>query len=531
MAYATYGTCGTWHTQTKGNDMETERVEHMIEPVFDERSKVLLLGTMPSPASRKEGFFYGHPQNRFWRVLAAAFDEPVPENEEDKRDLLLRRGIALWDVLASCDIEGASDASIRNARPNDLSRILDAADIRAVFTTGTKAGQLYAKLCEKKYGVACTILPSTSPANAKMRMGDLVDAYREALLPLLPKKVPPTLDVVRVVALEQAISAAGTPLSALMRRAGRSLAKSALDHLESKGEAPAGDGRRKPIVAVLCGFGNNGGDGWVAAESLAAAGCEVRVVTPCPAESIKAEPARGAALRATDSLTDCESGNGNGCDTHGETKPLGAHRKRRHTTICVNPNEEESSAILEGADVIIDAMLGTGFSGDAVREPFATWIRKTNEARHTGSRVIAADVPSGLSAQTGKAADPCIKADLTLTMMTLKPGLVTPYAFAFCGDVRVAPIAYIDPFLERVSENESKENTRSASHPVEGNAGIHGMEDAAARKGDSVKSTGSAKRMPNSEFYRAEAEDDDGYDPYSDRRPEPEPMFQRDPWV
>ena len=188
------------------------------------------------------------------------------------------------------------------------------------------------------------------------------------------------------------------------------------------------------------------------------------------------------------------------------------------------------SAILEGADVIIDAMLGTGFSGDAVREPFATWIRKTNEARHTGSCVIAADVPSGLSAQTGKAADPCIKADLTLTMMTLKPGLVTPYAFAFCGDVHVAPIAYIDPLLKHMSENEDEENARSASHPAEGDASIHKMEGANARKGNPAKSTGSTKRTPNSEFYRAEAEDDDGYDPYSDRRPELEPIFQRDPW-
>ena len=150
--------------------MEYGHVDHAIDPVFDERSRVLMLGTMPSPASREAGFFYGHPQTRFWRVRAAIFDEPVPETIEDKRDLLLRRRIALWDVLASCDIEGASDASIRNARPNDLSRIFDAADIQAVFATGTKAGQLFAKYCEADCGMPCVTLPSTSPANAKMSL-------------------------------------------------------------------------------------------------------------------------------------------------------------------------------------------------------------------------------------------------------------------------------------------------------------------------------------------------------------------------
>ena len=122
--------------------MDAITVTHEIQPVFDSRSRVLLLGTMPSPASREQGFYYGSPQNRFWRVLAAIFDEPVPRTIEGKRDMLLRHHIALWDVLASCEIEGASDASIRDAQPNDLARIFDAADIRAVFATGTKDGEL-----------------------------------------------------------------------------------------------------------------------------------------------------------------------------------------------------------------------------------------------------------------------------------------------------------------------------------------------------------------------------------------------------
>lgn len=539
--------------------MESARVEHEIEPVFDERSRVLILGTMPSPVSREAGFFYGHPQNRFWRTLATVFDEPAPETVDDKRDLLLRRRIALWDVLASCDIEGASDASIRNAQPNDLSRIFEAADIRAVFATGTKAGQLYAKLCGGKYALPCTVLPSTSPANAKMRTDDLVAAYRDALLPYLPDDRPPTLGVKEVVALEQAIAASGTPLSTLMRRAGRSLAKATLDLVEARrcakrtqrtklgrqepdettrtdsGERAAcatqeEAGPVAPVIAVLCGFGNNGGDGWVAAEELARQGCEVRVITPCAAGDIKAEPARSAALQAIETFDHPNDA------TRPKSATQGQNGGNEHVRVSVNPNADELACALDGADAIVDAMLGTGFSGNAVREPFASWIREANARRARGAITVAADVPSGLSAQTGKAADPCIKADLTLTMMTFKPGLITPYAFAFCGDVRVASIASIDSLLERMAEQEDGDTAPCASDEsaVPSAAGSDASASGARRTaGDETgpaKKPDRTKRLENREFYRAEAEDDDGYDPYSDRRPEPEPLFQRDPW-
>lgn len=157
---------------------EIERVEHTIEPVFDECSEVLVLGTMPSPKSREVGFYYGHPQNRFWRVLAALFDESVPEDNAERTDLLLRHHIALWDVLASCDIEGASDASIVNAVPNDLGRILKSAPIGKVFCTGATSARLYHRLCEPKTGVPAVRLPSTSPANAAWSLERLIGAYR-----------------------------------------------------------------------------------------------------------------------------------------------------------------------------------------------------------------------------------------------------------------------------------------------------------------------------------------------------------------
>lgn len=157
---------------------EPTLVRHTIDPVFDADSRVLMLGTMPSPKSRETGFYYGHPQNRFWKVIAALFDEPVPEGNDQKRDLALRHGIALWDVLSECTIEGASDGTIADCVPNNIGSILAKAPIQAVFCTGAKAAELYGKYCEPQTGVACTRLPSTSPANAAKSLEQLVEAYR-----------------------------------------------------------------------------------------------------------------------------------------------------------------------------------------------------------------------------------------------------------------------------------------------------------------------------------------------------------------
>ncbi len=157
---------------------KAQRIEHPLQPVFDGRSRVLVLGTMPSPASRTAGFYYGHPQNRFWKVLGALWDEPEPLGVEGRSAFLLAHRIAVWDVLAACDIEGASDASIAHAVPNDLRVVIDHAPIAKVFTTGSKAAALYRRLCAPGLpDLPHTALPSTSPANARMRLADLVEAY------------------------------------------------------------------------------------------------------------------------------------------------------------------------------------------------------------------------------------------------------------------------------------------------------------------------------------------------------------------
>ena len=158
--------------------MNAQQVIHPLVPVFDERSRVLILGTMPSPKSRETGFYYGHPQNRFWRVMAELLDEPFPASREKRLALALRRHFALWDVLASCVIRGADDGSIREPEANDLSAVLSAAPIEAIFTTGTKAAALYRKLCLPKTGVEAIALPSTSAANCRFYSYEqLVKAY------------------------------------------------------------------------------------------------------------------------------------------------------------------------------------------------------------------------------------------------------------------------------------------------------------------------------------------------------------------
>ncbi len=156
-----------------------ERVVHEFAPVFDASSRILMLGTMPSPKSRETGFYYGHPRNRFWKVLADVCGEETPVSREDKIAFALRNRIAVWDVLAGCEIRGADDSSIRNPVPNDMNRILQAADIRVIYTTGTKAAELYKRYCYPKTGIEAVRLPSTSPANCRMSYEELYQAYAQ----------------------------------------------------------------------------------------------------------------------------------------------------------------------------------------------------------------------------------------------------------------------------------------------------------------------------------------------------------------
>ena len=153
-------------------------VTHAFEPVFDRHSQILILGTFPSVKSRENQFYYGHPQNRFWKVLAKICGVPVPESIEQKRIFLLQHHIAIWDVIAECDIVGSSDSSIRNVKPNDLHMILDHAPIRQIFANGGKAYELYQKYTLSDTNREIIKLPSTSPANAAFQMDRLVQSWK-----------------------------------------------------------------------------------------------------------------------------------------------------------------------------------------------------------------------------------------------------------------------------------------------------------------------------------------------------------------
>lgn len=147
---------------------------HTIEPVFDENSKILVLGSFPSVKSREANFFYGHPRNRFWKVVSSVIGEESPATTEEKKAFLLRNNIAVWDVIKSCDIEGSSDSSIKNVTPNNLNVILEKADIKQIFANGNTAYKLFLKY---NSGMDAVKLPSTSPANAAFNLERLVESW------------------------------------------------------------------------------------------------------------------------------------------------------------------------------------------------------------------------------------------------------------------------------------------------------------------------------------------------------------------
>lgn len=159
-----------------------QQLDHPFPPVVDENCRILILGSFPSVKSREDGFFYGHPQNRFWRMLAAVLNEEVPTDIPAKKALLLRHHIALWDVIASCEIEDSSDASVKNAVPVDISHVTSVAAIERVICNGNLAHKLYQRFLESQTGIKALALPSTSPANAAFSLDKLISAWQASLL-------------------------------------------------------------------------------------------------------------------------------------------------------------------------------------------------------------------------------------------------------------------------------------------------------------------------------------------------------------
>ena len=153
---------------------------HEFEPVYNEQSEILILGTFPSVKSREQGFFYGHPQNRFWKVIAGLTDSSVPNSVEEKKRLLLKNKIAVWDVIAKCDITGSSDSSIKNVIPADIAGIIQGSRIKRIYANGNMAKKLYDKYILPTLHMEIIGLPSTSPANATYSLEKLIQIWREA---------------------------------------------------------------------------------------------------------------------------------------------------------------------------------------------------------------------------------------------------------------------------------------------------------------------------------------------------------------
>ena len=152
-------------------------LQHPFGPLFSDKSRVLILGSFPSVKSREQNFFYGHPQNRFWKVIAAEFERPVPDSIDKKKQLILDCGLALWDSIAACEITGSSDASIKNVRANDIGIILDNCKIERIYCNGRKSYDLYCRYIEPVTGRGAVCLPSTSPANAQWTLEKLIEAW------------------------------------------------------------------------------------------------------------------------------------------------------------------------------------------------------------------------------------------------------------------------------------------------------------------------------------------------------------------
>ena len=233
----------------------------------------------------------------------------------------------------------------------------------------------------------------------------------------------PILDVADVVELEQMIARMGTDLSTLMDRAGKSVSDLVNEQFSSDSK-----------ILVFAGSGNNGGDGWVAALDLSRKGFEVCLITTKPAQSLKAEPARTAALEVMNAL---------------QNEPVKLH-------VSVLPELGELKENLATVDCVIDALLGTGFEGQSLRAPLDEWISLINE-RPSGYCVVAVDVPSGLSAQSGIAASPSVEADETVTMLAMKPGLLGERVRRYVGDLYYADLGCSSLITELLDE-ESKSN-------------------------------------------------------------------------
>jgi len=391
---------------------KTEKLTHPWGPEYSKGSKLLILGTFPSPRSREMGFYYGHPQNVFWKTLAASLGTQEPPYDKEGRQLFVREhGVALWDVFKSVRIDGASDASIRDAEPNKFKTIIEGSGISAVFTAGRTGTEAFNRLCSGEAGMRSVYLPSTSPANrrtqkadeyeqrwsliGKVLRGELVSS---AGMKELDRKTIEEKGVPSLVLMERAALAT---VAALKKGLKKDIKKSAL---ASKAGGSAKAGTQGKVLCV-CGAGNNGGDGFAVARLLRLEGLDAEVLFVGDRSKMSAETKQQARI----------------AENYG-------------VPIAIN-----DLAVIENSMAVVDALFGIGLVRD-VSGIYLDSVRAVNKARKGGAYVLSVDVPSGISADTGEALGGAVTADETVTFAFPKIGLTIGKGAENSGRLTVADI-------------------------------------------------------------------------------------------
>lgn len=376
---------------------------HPWKPLFDSESRVLVLGTIPSPRSRAEGFYFGHPQNVFWSAIADSLRAPrLPAGAgiSEKTALLRENHVALWDVLHSCVIEGASDASVREPVPNKFKGIIEASKISAVFATGKTAVSLFNKYCVTESGMRAIYLPSTSPANRATQMKPAFAESWAGVGRIIRGELVSAAGMKAADAFT--IHVRGIPSMTLMENAAGAVCEVIAERcFTGKSAVP-------PRIVCVCGAGNNGGDGFAVARLMKKKGARAEVVFVGEKAKLTAETSQQWELAA-----------GSGVPVY----------------------ENDNMRIMSAADgaVIVDAVFGIGLTRNITRG-YLDAVRAMEAAKRGGARIVAVDIPSGVSADTGEILGAAAPADFTVTFACNKIGLTAEPGKTAAGTVVVKDI-------------------------------------------------------------------------------------------
>jgi len=372
-------------------------LKHPWEPEYSKNSKLLILGTFPSPKSREMGYYYGHPQNVFWKTLAASLGVPEPPYEVEARQRFVREhGVALWDVFKSVNIDGASDASIHEAEPNTFKKIITGSEIKTIFTTGRTGTEAFNRLRSGEAGMRAVYLPSTSPANRKTQATPDYDLRWSLIGKLIRGELVSSAGMKE---LDRKTIEGGVPSLVLMEKAALSVAYAIRDGAFAK--RPRGSEK----VLCVCGAGNNGGDGFAAARLLENEGIASEILFI-----------------------------GDSSKMSKETK-----HQARAAKGCGIPVSENDLSKITKHKIIVDALFGIGLTRE-LSGMYLDTVKTINKARKSGAYVLAVDVPSGLSADTGEALGGAVTADETVTFAYSKIGLTIGKGVECSGKLKVADI-------------------------------------------------------------------------------------------